>query len=55
MNSVDEHNGFARYGWAISAADGSLILEGIDVVERDDDDRLRRIVMFFGPVPPAAT
>jgi len=31
------------------------LLEGIDVVERDDDHRLRRIVMFFGPVPPAAT
>ena len=52
-SSVDEHNGFARYAWAINAADGSLILEGIDVVERDDDNRLRRVVMFFGPLPRA--
>ena len=53
-SGVDEHNGFARYTWAINAADGSLILEGIDVVERDDDNRLRRVVMFFGPLSPAA-
>jgi ketosteroid isomerase-like protein len=53
-SGVDEHNGFARYAWAIYAADGSLILEGIDVVERDDDNRLRRVVMFFGPLPQAA-
>ena len=52
-SGVDEHNGFARYAWAINAADGSLILEGIDVVERDDDNRLRRVVMFFGPLPRA--
>jgi hypothetical protein len=52
-SGVDEHNGFARYAWAINAADGSLILEGIDVVERDDDKRLRRVVMFFGPLPRA--
>ena len=29
------------------------MLDGIDIVERDDDNRLRRIVMFFGPLPPA--
>ena len=52
-SGVDEHNGFARYAWAINAADGSLILEGIDVVERDNDNRLRRVVMFFGPLPRA--
>ncbi len=52
-SGVDEHNGFARYAWAITGADGSLILEGIDVVERGDDERLRRVVMFFGPLPEA--
>jgi hypothetical protein len=51
ISGVDEHNGFARYAWAINAADGSVILTGIDIVERDDDNRLRRIVMFFGPLP----
>jgi hypothetical protein len=52
-SGVDEHNGFARYAWAINAADGSPVLEGIDVVERDDDNRLRRVVMFFGRLPQA--
>jgi hypothetical protein len=50
-SGVDEHNGFARFSWVIHAADGSLVLEGIDVVERGDDNRLRRMVMFFGPLP----
>ena len=53
-SGVDEHHGFARYAWAINAADGSLVLEGIDIVERDDDNRLRRVVMFFGPLPATA-
>ena len=52
-SGVDEHNGYARYAWTIHAADGALILEGIDIVERDDDDRLLRVIMFFGPLPAA--
>ena len=44
---VDEHNGFARYAWTISDAEGKALREGIDVVERADDGRLRRVVMFF--------
>ncbi len=28
-------------------------MEGIDVAERVDDGRLRRILMFHGPLPPA--
>ena len=52
-SGIDEHHGFARYGWTISAADGSAILEGIDFVERGEDNRLRRVVMFFGPLPEA--
>jgi hypothetical protein len=52
-SGVDEHNGYARYAWAIHAADASLMLEGIDIVERDEDNRLRRIIMFFGPLPAA--
>jgi hypothetical protein len=29
-------------------------MEGLDVAERDPDGRLQRIVMFHGPLPPAA-
>jgi hypothetical protein len=34
--------------------DGSLVLEGLDVCELDDDGRLRRVVMFYGPLPAIA-
>ena len=52
-SNVDEHNGFARYAWTIVNRDGSEILHGIDVVERAQDGRLRRVVMFFGDLAPA--
>ncbi len=50
--NVDEHNGFGRYGWRIVDSAGSSLLDGIDVVERAADGRLRRIVMFFGQLEP---
>jgi hypothetical protein len=46
--NVDEHNGFARYGWTIVRQDGTQILDGIDVIELADDGRMARIVMFYG-------
>jgi hypothetical protein len=45
---VDEHNGFARYGWRITNREGTPLLEGIDVVERASDAKLHRVIMFFG-------
>ena len=50
---VDEHNGFARYGWVIVDREGAFVLDGIDVVERGADGRLRKVVMFFGALEPA--
>jgi hypothetical protein len=52
-SGVDEHHGFARYAWRIDAPGGETILEGVDVVERAEDSRLRRVVMFFGSLPEA--
>ena len=49
---VDEHNGFARYGWKIVDRDGSPLLEGLDVVTRGAGGRLAQVVMFFGPLEP---
>lgn len=46
--NIDTHSGFARYGWQIVDAKGDLILEGIDVVEASVDDKIQRILMFFG-------
>lgn len=51
-SDVDEHNGFARYGWKIVNPDGSELLHGIDIVERAPEGRLRRVVMFFGDLDP---
>jgi SnoaL-like domain len=52
-SGVDEHHGFARYAWSVNGVDGETILEGVDVVERAEDARLRRVVMFFGILPQA--
>jgi hypothetical protein len=49
---VDEHNGFARYGWVIVDQGGAQVLDAIDIVERTGDGPLGRIVMFFGPLRP---
>jgi hypothetical protein len=47
-SKVDEHNGVGRYAWKIFDQVGTELLQGIDVVERASDGRLRRVVMFFG-------
>lgn len=52
-SGVDEHHGFARYAWTISDQDGTTILDGIDVVQRSDSGLISRVIMFFGPLPPA--
>jgi hypothetical protein len=50
-SGVDEHHGCARYAWAIVGADGSTLLEGLDVAEQGRQGLLRRVIMFFGPLP----
>lgn len=50
-SGIDAHHHILRYGWEIRAADGAPLLEGLDVGEQAEDDRLRRVVMFFGPLP----
>jgi hypothetical protein len=58
-SGVDSHNDVERYAWRIVDGDGNEIMEGLDVAERDIDGRLRRILMFHGPLlqltePPRA-
>jgi len=50
-SGIDAHHHIVRYGWEIRAAGGASLLEGLDVGEQAEDDRLRRVVMFFGPLP----
>ena len=52
-SGVDEHHGAIRFTWALRAADGTTVTEGVDFGELADDGRLRRITGFFGP-PPAS-
>lgn len=53
-SAVDEHHGKIRFTWKMEGADGSAIMEGIDFGELADDGRLKKIVGFFGPPPPAS-
>ena len=48
---VDAHHGFARYGWELVAADGSVSLGGVDVAELGGDGKLVRVVGFLGDLP----
>jgi hypothetical protein len=51
--AVDEHHGWARYGWSLVDGDGSVVLTGTDVAQLDAEGRLTRIVGFFGELAPA--
>lgn len=51
-SGVEEHHGWFRFAWRLTAADGTPVVDGFDVGELDDDGRIRRIVGFFGPFPP---
>jgi hypothetical protein len=46
--AADEHHGLARFGFRVIGADGSELLRGVDVVELTPDDRIARIIGFFG-------
>jgi hypothetical protein len=51
-SGIDAHHGFARYGWALVAGDGTVTLTGTDVAELTDAGRLARVTGFFGDLPP---
>lgn len=50
--AVDAHHDYARYGWALVASDGTVSVQGYDVVQVGGDGKLARIVGFFGDLPP---
>ena len=51
-SGVDTHHRLYRYHWEIHRS-GELMLPGFDVVELDEQARVKRVEGFFGPVPPA--
>ena len=48
---VDGHHGRGRFGWAIEAADGARVADGVDFVEFTDDGRIATIAIFPDPLP----
>jgi hypothetical protein len=53
--AVDCHHGVARFAWHVAQADGTVLLEGIDIAFLSPDgSRIERIIGFFEPRPPKA-
>jgi hypothetical protein len=50
-SGIDEHDGYVRFAWRLSAPDGSQVMEGVDFGELDANGRLKLICGFFGPWP----
>lgn len=51
-SDVDAHNHVVRYAWRIVDQQGTEVMTGTDVAERGEDGRLKRILMFHGPLHP---
>lgn len=48
---IDVHHGRARFGWELAAADGTVHVPGLDVVEQAPDGRIACVTGWFGPLP----
>ncbi len=53
-SGVDEHHGIARYDWAIVDSTNDPVLVGFDIAEHAEDGRIRRVILFHGPLPAFA-
>ena len=51
---VDEHNGWLRYGWEFTDADGRVVMRGVDVARLDGDGRLATVVAFVDEGPQSS-
>jgi hypothetical protein len=55
-SGIDQHGDQVRFAWRVNAADGSLLVAGLDVGELAQAAagvRLARIAGFWGDLPPA--
>lgn len=50
--SVDEHDGYFRFGWELRDPEGTVAMEGVDFGHLAADGRIARITGFFGPLAP---
>lgn len=53
-SGIDSHHGMARYAWQLVGPAGSVVLEGIDIAQIDNQGRLAQVTGFFGPLPALA-
>jgi len=50
-SGIDLHHGHARYAFAFTGPDGSVVVDGSEVARLGDQGRLAQVIGFFGPVP----
>ena len=52
-SGVDQHGDQLRFGWQVRLADGSVLVDGVDIGELAPDGRLARVAGFWGELPAA--
>lgn len=50
-SGIDLHHGHARYAFAFTAPDGTVVIDGTELAQVGVEDRLVRVIGFFGPIP----
>lgn len=50
-SGLDIHHNRLRFAWVMVSRGGKTLTEGIDFGELDQDNRLKSITGFFGPLP----
>ena len=54
ISKVESHHGTFRFAWRSVMPDGTLLDEGMDFGEVDKYGRIRRLVVFQGPLAPVS-
>ena len=54
ISKVESHHGTFRYAWRSVMPDGPLVDEGTGFGEVDKNGRIRRLVVFDGPLVPVS-
>jgi hypothetical protein len=53
VGPVDAHHRQARFGWVLGPAGAESLIDGFDVLERDDDGGVTLVLGFLDKVPTA--
>ena len=48
-SGIDHHHAWARFAWKKVLADGTSLPDSVDIVDFEEDGKLRQIIGFFGP------